>query len=213
MGRKPVSYPGTLVVPTQRLRLRRPSAPVLLGGVCLVLVGALCAYLRLGLVLSALVEIVTFGAMREARLRRALLESRAARNELRLAIDTIPTIVWSTTADGTVNFVNRAWRDFTDRDATVPVTVASSEVFAADATRLGIGATTTVVAYDDYHGVLAGRIVWVLRSYGHLAAFVLDGGLATWRAAGHELATGAVEPRPSSPPHPVPNRLEGLIDR
>jgi thiosulfate/3-mercaptopyruvate sulfurtransferase len=104
-------------------------------------------------------------------------------------------------------------RDFTDRDATVPVTVASSEVFAADATRLGIGATTTVVAYDDYHGVLAGRIVWVLRSYGHLAAFVLDGGLATWRAAGHELATGAVEPRPSSPPHPVPNRLEGLIDR
>src|SRR4029078_4494031 len=94
MGRKPASYPGTLVVPTQRLRLRRPSAPVLLGGVCLVLVGALCAYLRLGLVLSALVEIVTFGAMREARLRRALLEARAARNELRLAIDTIPTIVW-----------------------------------------------------------------------------------------------------------------------
>ena len=117
MGRKPASDRGTLVVPTQRLRVRRPSAPVLLGGVCLLLVGALCAYLRLGLVPSALVEIVTFGAMREARLRRALLEARAARNELRLAIDTIPTIVWSTTADGTVNFVNRAWRDFTGLSA------------------------------------------------------------------------------------------------
>lgn len=117
MGRKLVSYPGTPVVPTQRLRLRRPSAPVLLGGVCLLLVGALCVYLRLDLVRFALVEIVTFGAMREARLRRALLEARAARNELRLAIDTIPTIVWTTSADGTVNFVNRAWRDFTGLSA------------------------------------------------------------------------------------------------
>ena len=58
-----------------------------------------------------------YRGMREARLRRALLEARAARNELRLAIDTIPTIVWSTTADGTVNFVNRAWRDFTGLSA------------------------------------------------------------------------------------------------
>ena len=81
----------------------------------------------------------------------------------------------------------------------MPVTVAAPEVFAADATRLGIGATTTVVAYDDYHSVLAGRIVWVLRSYGHPAAFVLDGGLrglarrraASWR------------PAPSSPSRPT----------
>ena len=88
------------MVPTQRLRVWRPHAPLLLAGVCLLLLAALCVYLRLGLVRSALIEIVAFGAMREARLRRALLEARAARNELRLAIDTIPTIVWSTTADG-----------------------------------------------------------------------------------------------------------------
>ena len=49
----------------------------------------------------------------ESRRRRALEEARAARNDLRLAIDTIPTIVWSTTPDGTVDFMNRAWRDFT----------------------------------------------------------------------------------------------------
>ena len=77
------------------------------------------------------------------------------------------------------------WRhDFTDRSATVPVTVAGPSGFAAEATRLGIGATTTVVAYDDHRNALAGRIVWVLRSYGHQAAFVLDGGLGAWLAAG-----------------------------
>jgi PAS domain S-box-containing protein len=48
-----------------------------------------------------------------AGLRRALEESRALRNDLRQAIDTIPTIVWSTAPDGTVDFMNRAWRDFT----------------------------------------------------------------------------------------------------
>ena len=52
----------------------------------------------------------------------------------------------------------------------MPVTIASPEVFAADATRLGIGADTTVVAYDHYFNVLAGRIVLVLRSYGHAAS-------------------------------------------
>ena len=64
------------------------------------------------------------------------------------------------------------WRhDFTDRDAAVPVTIAPPAVFAADATRLGIGAATTVIAYDDYYNALAGRIVWVLRSYGHADAW------------------------------------------
>ena len=73
------------------------------------------------------------------------------------------------------------WRvDFTDRASAVPVTVASPEVFAADATRLGIGADTVVVAYDHYFNVLAGRIVLVLRSYGHAASHVLDGGLSAW---------------------------------
>jgi PAS domain S-box-containing protein len=52
-------------------------------------------------------------AVCESRRRRALDDARAVRNDLRLAIDTIPTIVWSTTPDGTVDFMNRAWRDFT----------------------------------------------------------------------------------------------------
>jgi thiosulfate/3-mercaptopyruvate sulfurtransferase len=103
-------------------------------------------------------------------------------------------------------------RDFTDRGADVPVTVASPEQFAADATRLGIGPETAVVAYDTYFNALAGRIVWVLRSYGHRHAYLLDGGLAAWTADGRPLDGGNVMPAPAEPPHPVPEPPSGLLD-
>jgi len=62
----------------------------------------------------AIVLAVALGvAVRDRRLRRALEEARRAGNDLRLAIDTIPTIVWTTAPDGAVTFMNRAWRDFT----------------------------------------------------------------------------------------------------
>ena len=70
-----------------------------------------------------------------------------------------------------------------------------------------------MVAYDDYRNVLAGRIVWVLRSYGHHAAFVLDGGLGAWRggrAAARSRARSS--PRRRCRRIPCPIRLEGLID-
>ena len=105
------------------------------------------------------------------------------------------------------------WRvDFTDRDSAVPITIAPPEVFAADATRLGIGADTVVVAYDHYYNVLAGRIVLVLRSYGHAASHVLDGGLSAWTNQGCPLEGGDVVPAPADPPHPVPAGREGVID-
>jgi len=103
-------------------------------------------------------------------------------------------------------------RDFTDRTSDVPVTIASPDVFAADATRLGIGPTTTVVAYDDYYNVLAGRIVWALRSYGHAASHLLDGGLTAWERAGGELEPGDNAPPPADPPYPPPAPVDGLID-
>jgi len=105
------------------------------------------------------------------------------------------------------------WRhDFADRSSPVPVTIARPEQFAQDATRLGIAPDSTVVAYDDYFNVLAGRIVWALRSYGHSRAHVLDGGLRGWTAAHGPLETGEVRPSRAEPPYPPPHRLEGLID-
>ena len=55
----------------------------------------------------------------------------------------------------------------------------SPETFAEGMGRHGIGADTVVVAYDDQGGLVAGRLVWMLRRLGHDAA-VLDGGLAAW---------------------------------
>jgi thiosulfate/3-mercaptopyruvate sulfurtransferase len=53
------------------------------------------------------------------------------------------------------------------------------ETFAAGMTACGIGDRSVVVAYDDAGGVIAARLVWMLRALGRDAA-LLDGGLAAW---------------------------------
>ena len=82
------------------------------------------------------------------------------------------------------------------------------EVFARGMARLGISDGDVVVAYDDAGGVVAARMVWLLRVTGHEAA-LLDGGLA---AAEVELETEAVErPEASFTPRPWPaERLAGI---
>lgn len=55
--------------------------------------------------------------------------------------------------------------------------------------RMGIDGDTQVVAYDAHGGMFAARLWWLLRSVGHAAVAVLDGGLAAWTAAGHSLQT------------------------
>lgn len=59
--------------------------------------------------------------------------------------------------------------------------------FAEDMAALGIGDADTVIAYDDAGGVIAARLVWMLRVTGHRAA-VLDGGIAAYPG---ELVAGA----------------------
>jgi thiosulfate/3-mercaptopyruvate sulfurtransferase len=53
------------------------------------------------------------------------------------------------------------------------------EVFAAGMSAAGIGDHDPVVAYDDAGGVIAARLVWMLRAIGHDAA-LLDGGVAAF---------------------------------
>jgi thiosulfate/3-mercaptopyruvate sulfurtransferase len=52
-------------------------------------------------------------------------------------------------------------------------------VFAEGMAALGIGDDDVVVAYDDAGGVIAARLVWLLRVSGHEAA-LLDGGMAAY---------------------------------
>lgn len=70
--------------------------------------------------------------------------------------------------------------------------------------RMGIDGDTQVVAYDAHGGMFAARLWWLLRSVGHEAVAVLDGGLAAWTAAGCSLqtevnsyASGNIESRPA----------------
>ncbi len=56
------------------------------------------------------------------------------------------------------------------------------EVFSDGLAELGIGNEATVVVYDDLGGMVAGRLVWMLRQIGQPAA-LLDGGLQAWKGA------------------------------
>ncbi len=67
------------------------------------------------------------------------------------------------------------------------------EAFAENMSRLGIGDSTTVVGYDDAGGVMAARLVWMLRMLGVNAA-LLDGGIQAWSA---DLSTEDVHPEPA----------------
>ena len=55
----------------------------------------------------------------------------------------------------------------------------SPEHFADAMQRVGIGDSTTVVAYDDAGGSIAARLWWMLHQIGHPVA-VLDGGISAW---------------------------------
>jgi thiosulfate/3-mercaptopyruvate sulfurtransferase len=99
------------------------------------------------------------------------------------------------------------WVDL-DRELSAPASardgrhpLPSPEVFAAAMARLGIGDSTTVVAYDDAGGSVAARLWWMLHVLGHDVA-VLDGGLDAWDGP---LATDDVRPVPASfTPRPWP---------
>ncbi|CAG6394394.1 sulfurtransferase [Actinacidiphila cocklensis] len=71
----------------------------------------------------------------------------------------------------------------------------SPEVFTEGMRALGINDTDIVVAYDDQGGVIAARLVWMLRSTGRRAA-ILDGGLAAYVEA-HPGSLTVVEPAPA----------------
>lgn len=82
------------------------------------------------------------------------------------------------------------------------------EHFAKAMSRLGIGDSTAVVAYDDMGGMVAARLWWMLRVLGSPVA-ILDGGIAAWQG---ELSVDMPEVQPASfTPRPFP--LEFLTSK
>ena len=70
--------------------------------------------------------------------------------------------------------------------------------FEAAARSWGINGGDVVVAYDDSANQSAARVWWLLRNAGLAEVYLLDGGLAAWRAAGLPLAAGPVTPVPGN---------------
>lgn len=69
----------------------------------------------------------------------------------------------------------------------------SPAVFARGMSSLGVGDESTVIAYDDAGGVIAARLVWMLRALGKRAA-LLNGGIAAWSGP---LERESVHPAPA----------------
>ena len=84
------------------------------------------------------------------------------------------------------------------------------QVFATGMASLGIGDDDVVVGYDDVGGVIAARLVWLLRVTGHPAA-LLDGGMAGY---GGPVETGTtVRPAATFTARPWPtDRIADLDD-
>jgi thiosulfate/3-mercaptopyruvate sulfurtransferase len=80
-------------------------------------------------------------------------------------------------------------------------------MFAGRMAALGIGDDDTVIAYDDGGGVMAARLVWMLRATGREAA-LLDGGLAAYDG---DLTTAPAH-RPAATFTPRPWPAERLAD-
>jgi len=88
-------------------------------------------------------------------------------------------------------------RDIVDTGDPVPVQVAAAEPFAAKMSELGLGDEHLIVAYDDYDHILAGRMAWALRYYGHEAVRVLNGGWSRWLAEGRATTREAPQRGPA----------------
>ena len=64
---------------------------------------ALVAFVTTALVVTTLMS----------RVRKSFQEIQALRGQLRLTIDTIPDLIWSALPDGSVDFTNQRWKEYT----------------------------------------------------------------------------------------------------
>lgn len=86
-----------------------------------------------------------------------------------------------------------------------------AEAFCTRLCELGIGSASRVVCCDDMGGAIAARLWWMLRWVGHRDVSVLDGGLAAWTRAGHEIETGDPRPRDRATSRIAPRPDDSMI--
>ena len=93
-----------------------------------------------------------------------------------------------------------------DDDLSSPVTATSgrhplpaADEFSGFLARSGWQPGIRLVAYDNAGGAIAARLWWLMKYFGHDCAGLLDGGIASWQAAGYELESGRVTTAGATP--------------
>lgn len=86
--------------------------------------------------------------------------------------------------------------------------VMAPQAFESLMGQLGVSADTTVVTYDDNNALVAARLWWVLKYYGHDNARVLNGGWHRWLTEGRGVTFhGAKVPAGSFKARPRPELI------
>jgi thiosulfate/3-mercaptopyruvate sulfurtransferase len=93
-------------------------------------------------------------------------------------------------------------------DGVTPVQIAYDIPTSAELidilTRNGITPDTTVVSYDNDTSSYGGRVVWVLKTFGHAKAYTIDGGIDKWKDVdARALSTTAVTPTAAAKPYKI----------
>src|SRR4051794_26097443 len=88
-----------------------------------------------------------------------------------------------------------------------------AEQFADVMSRIGVGDGTRAVLYDDFLGMYAARVWWMLRAFGFDDAAVLNGGWQKWTREGRPVSTEpASYPAATFVPRPRPERIASKED-
>lgn len=87
-------------------------------------------------------------------------------------------------------------QQLSDATAAFPYTRPDAQAFGAAMRALGVSNERKVVIYDRENGIWAARVWWLLKSFGHAQACVLEGGWRAWLARGLPLDT---TPEPVNP--------------
>jgi thiosulfate/3-mercaptopyruvate sulfurtransferase len=85
-----------------------------------------------------------------------------------------------------------------DHSNPLPHMMPGPEPFAAAVGALGVDNNSTVVCYDALGLYSSARVWWSFRVFGHDKIFILDGGLAKWKAEGRALEAGAKKNAPKT---------------
>jgi thiosulfate/3-mercaptopyruvate sulfurtransferase len=84
-----------------------------------------------------------------------------------------------------------------DHSTPLPHMLPTPEAFASVMAALGIADRMTIVVYEQEGVFSAPRARWMLRTFGALNVYLLDGGLAAWLAAGLPTEAGSVTRAPA----------------